>query len=106
MTDLTQLYFAAYGDKIYVYRPQNPQQGIPREPDLVLEPPQSREAIGRNLISRYRGHCINHVVIGNLGNKEILLCSYHDGDVIGYYTQAIDCALRDTLADYRSLVKW
>ena len=89
-----------YGDKIYVYRPQNPQQALPREPDLILEPPQSREAIRKNLIDRYRGHIINHLIIGNLGDKEILLCSCHDGDVIAYYTQVIENAIRNALAGH------
>jgi hypothetical protein len=89
-----------YGDKIYVYRPQNPQQALPREPDLILRPPQSREAIRKNLIDGYRGHIINHLIIGNLGDKEILLCSCLDGDVIAYYTQVIENAIRNVLAGH------
>lgn len=91
--DLLQLYFVAYGDKIYVYRPQNPQQALPREPDLILEPPQSQEAM-RVTPSRYYGHIINHLVLGDLGDKEILVCTCHDGDVVAYYTQAIENALQ------------
>lgn len=87
-----------YGDKIYVYRPQNPQQALPREPDLILEPPQSREAIRKNLIDS--SHIINHLIVGNLGDKEILLCSCHDGDVIAYYTQIIENAIRNALAGH------
>jgi hypothetical protein len=92
-----------YGDKIYVYRPQNPQQALPREPELILEPPQSREAIRKNFTTQYRGHIINHLIIGNLGDKEILLCSCHDGDVIAYYTQTIEYAVQNTLAVHVSI---
>jgi hypothetical protein len=56
-------------------------------------------------MSRYRGHVINHLVVGNLGDKEILLCSHHDGDVIAYYTQTIENALRDTLVGNVSIAK-
>jgi hypothetical protein len=106
--DPLQLYFAAYGDKIYVYRPQNPQQDLPREPNLILEPPQSREAVRSDSalnISRYRGHVINHLVVGNLGDKEILTCTFHDGDVIAYYTQAIENALQRSPASSANAVK-
>jgi hypothetical protein len=75
---------------------------------MILEPPQSQEAIRKNSIlsiSRYRGHVINHLVIGNLGDKEILLCSCHDGDVIAYYTQAIENTLRNALAGHISITK-
>jgi hypothetical protein len=71
---------------------------------MVIQPPQSQEAKRKNLVTRYRGHIINHLVIGNLGDKEILLCSCHDGDVIAYYTQVIENALRNALPDHVSII--
>jgi hypothetical protein len=34
-------------------------------------------------------HQINHIIVGNLGNMEIVLFAYDDGDVAAYYTHAI-----------------
>jgi hypothetical protein len=34
-------------------------------------------------------HQINHIIVGNLGDLEILLFAYDDGDIAAYYTHAI-----------------
>lgn len=46
-------------------------------------------------------HQVNHMIIGLLGEAEILLMAYDDGDVIGYYTKQIE----DTVGDSYSPVK-
>jgi hypothetical protein len=38
---------------------------------------------------------INHMIIGDLGDEEILLCSHNDGDVVGFYTSDIEKALQN-----------
>ncbi|KAI9822232.1 MAG: hypothetical protein M1832_003055 [Thelocarpon impressellum] len=40
-----------------------------------------------------RPHAINHLVVADLGDEEILLCACDDGDVIAYHTRAISAAL-------------
>ena len=42
-----------------------------------------------SVIDRRFGHQVNHIIVGNLGNLEIVLMAYDDGDVIAYYTHAI-----------------
>lgn len=34
-------------------------------------------------------HQVNHLIVGELGNKEVLLYAFDDGDVVAYYTSAI-----------------
>jgi hypothetical protein len=36
-----------------------------------------------------RPHCINNIMVGNLGTHEILLMCCDDGDVLAYYTRTI-----------------
>ncbi|KAH8890838.1 hypothetical protein GQ53DRAFT_824087 [Thozetella sp. PMI_491] len=92
LTALSQrfnLYFAAYQDKIYVYRPQQPPQILPDE-SLILRP--KRSAVAKRVggcQNRVFGHQVNHLIVGELGDLEVLLFCYDDGDVVAYYTHQI-----------------
>ncbi|KAF5006607.1 hypothetical protein FDECE_7002 [Fusarium decemcellulare] len=94
LTALSQaynLYFVAYQGHIFVYRPRTvPGQALPRRSDLQLKPKASHVAshIGGHLDHR-RPHLINHLITGFLGNDEIVLACYDDGDVVGYYIRGI-----------------
>lgn len=46
-------------------------------------------------------HQVNHLIIGLLGDLEILLMAYDDGDVISYYTKQIE----DTVGDSQTPVQ-
>ncbi len=85
-----QLYFAAYQDRIYVYQPRRAGPQILPGPSLILHPRPSKMAIevGGTLDRRFP-HQINHMIVGNLGDLEIVLFAYDDGDVAAYYTHAI-----------------
>lgn len=43
-------------------------------------------------------------MVGNLGFKEILLLARHDGDVLAYYTDAIEAAVQSHAAGYPTAV--
>ncbi|KAF4975297.1 hypothetical protein FZEAL_7895 [Fusarium zealandicum] len=94
LTALSQsynLYLVAYQGRIFVYRPRTvPGQALPRLPDLQLKPKASAVArsIGGYLDNR-RPHLINHIVTGYLGDKEVVVACYDDGDVVGYYIKDI-----------------
>ncbi|KAL2134501.1 hypothetical protein VTI74DRAFT_11612 [Chaetomium olivicolor] len=93
LTALSQrynLYFAAYQDSIYVYQPQRTGPQILPPPSLVLRPPQSSQAshVVGNIDHRFP-HQMNHIIVGNLGNLEIVLFAYDDGDVAAYYTHSL-----------------
>ncbi|KAM3086693.1 hypothetical protein ACMFMG_000818 [Clarireedia jacksonii] len=91
LTALSQrynMYFTAYMDVVHVTRPRNLKQALPSLPDLILRLPVSKHA-GPGYIDTLRPHCVNHMLIGKLGEKEILLLASDDGDVTAYYTDLI-----------------
>lgn len=66
---------------------------------MVVLPPRSEKARKtRGYIDNFRPHCVNHMVIGKLGDHEILLLACDDGDVIAYYTHL----LMQDYEDYKS----
>lgn len=85
-----QLYFVAYQDKIHVYRAQSAPEILRPQPELVLQPRQSVAARQiRGFVDPAFPHQVNHLITGDLGNFEILLLNYDDGDVIAYYMHKI-----------------
>ncbi|RDA85186.1 hypothetical protein CP532_2373 [Ophiocordyceps camponoti-leonardi (nom. inval.)] len=91
LSQLYNLYMVAYQDRIFVYVPRAvPTQRVPRHPDLRLFPPKSN-------VSRHIGgyldpdhpHIINHMIVGSLGNEELVVTSHDDGDVVAYSTRRI-----------------
>ncbi|KAI0417980.1 hypothetical protein F5X98DRAFT_363475 [Xylaria grammica] len=89
------MYIAAYRRAIHVSRVRScVEQTLPARPDLIFRPPASREALGvGGYIDTSTPHQMNHLIIGDLGNEEIILLACDDGDVLGYYTSRIDKAL-------------
>ncbi len=72
-----------------MYRPQ-PAPEILHGPLLVLSPlPTKAAGITGGYISLHVPHQANHLIIGDLGDDEILLLAYDDGDVFAYYTRHI-----------------
>lgn len=84
-----QLYFVAYTDCIYIYRPRNvPHQRLAKIPDYILKPPTSRQGAPiHGVMDPMNGHQVNHLVVGDFGEDEVLLLAYDDGDVIAYFTR-------------------
>ncbi|KAK3336160.1 hypothetical protein B0T19DRAFT_436959 [Cercophora scortea] len=92
LTALSQrfnLYFAAYQDKIYVYQPRKTPQILP-PPSIIIHPKRTKVArlIGGRIDKAF-GHQMNHIIVGNLGNFEVVFFAYDDGDVGAYYTHDI-----------------
>lgn len=81
----------AYQGRIFIYRLHGgPRNRISNEPDLQLKPPASREArVVLSLMNKSNPHTINHMITGFLGDDEIVLACFDDGDVVAYYTKAI-----------------
>ncbi|KAL7628689.1 hypothetical protein AAE478_000204 [Parahypoxylon ruwenzoriense] len=104
LSQIYNIYMVAYTDKIYVSRPRSCiTNALPAEPDLILKPPASEMSIdvGGYLDDTFP-HQINHLIVGELGNEEILLLAYDDGDVIGYYTRHIENELFRRESDGRN----
>lgn len=94
LTALSQaynLYFAAYGNKIWVYCPVGPMsQGLGGRPALIIN--HTVTHAGSHISSRIdRRHpdYANHMMVGFLGDVEILLLCYDNGDVAAYHTRDI-----------------
>ncbi|KAL8360135.1 hypothetical protein RB598_008450 [Gaeumannomyces tritici] len=88
------LYFVAYKGRIHVYEPQNAPQVIKDGPLLVLKPaPSAIAALCPGHIDQASGHEINNIIVGDLGDLEVIVAAYDDGDVVGYYTHTIAAAI-------------
>lgn len=95
LSQVYNIYMAAYADKIHISRPRScVTNTLPPKPDLILQPNPSSKAliIGGDLDQAFP-HQVNHLIIGDLGEEEIILLAYDDGDVIGYYTRDIETTL-------------
>ncbi|KAL6919312.1 hypothetical protein FSST1_003338 [Fusarium sambucinum] len=89
LSQVYNLYFSAYQGRIFVYRPRAaPSQALSSQPDLQLKPKASsvaREVGGA--LDESRPHTVNNMTIGFLGDEEIVLACYDDGDVVAFYTK-------------------
>lgn len=97
------MYFVAYLDTIHITRPRTLKQILPGVPDMILRLPKSRNA-GSGYVYQSRPHCVNNMIIGNLGNKEILLYCCDDGDVTAYYTDLLAKELQQTVGSTASSI--
>lgn len=88
------LYFVAFRNQIYVYRPRNLNQAIPGKPDLVIRPPPITGLPKRRSIFPDHPHCINSFIVGELGILEIIVFAFDDGDVYAFYTKDIEAAVQ------------
>lgn len=77
------MYFAAYEDKVHIMYPRGIRQTIPSLPDAILDLPISKNAMPGD-IDRYKPHSVNNMIVGLLGNLEILLLACDDGDVMAF----------------------
>ncbi|RDW67690.1 hypothetical protein BP6252_09086 [Coleophoma cylindrospora] len=93
LTALSQqcnLYFAAYQSRIHITAPRNIKQALPGKSDMVIVLPRSPEGCEiLPAIDSDHPHAVNHIVIGKLGDHEVLLMGCDDGDVIAFYTHLI-----------------
>lgn len=92
MSQYRNLLFVAYVDEVYVYTPGFPEQTITIKPKLVIDLPRSRPGL-RGYLDPSRPHAINHLIVGDIGNEEILVVACDDGDVISYTVRSICLAI-------------
>jgi len=102
LTALSQrynLYFAAYRDVVHVTVPRSLKQTLPPRPDLKIVLPRSRKGINvGGYIDNNNPHSVNHMILGNLGNYEVLLMACDDGDVLAYYTHLLENEVNENRA--------
>lgn len=104
LTALSQhynLYFIAYRGYVHVYRPNRTTANLVDGPPLViLDPQDSQTPVGaftEGHVNRRCPHEVNHMIVGNLGEREILLLSRDNGDVAAWYTHDIARLAEDRL---------
>lgn len=87
------LYFVAYMGWCHVYIPNRTAKGVLDLPVAVLDPAKCRTQAAAYTsgldIPGNRPHVLNHMMVGGLGEKEVLLIAREDGDVA-----ACTCPLR------------
>ncbi|EFY90884.1 hypothetical protein MAC_03000 [Metarhizium acridum CQMa 102] len=85
------LYFSAYRGRVFVYVPRSvPKQTIPQHPDVQLVTSPSQAALKiRGYLDPTSPHSINHMIVGSLGQEEVVLTCHDDGDVIAFYTKDV-----------------
>jgi hypothetical protein len=96
LTALSQhfnLYFVATRDSIAVYKPDFPFQKLQRLPALLI-PPALANPHAKGYIDDGVPHAVNHLIVGDLGQEEILLIATDSGNVAAYYTRNIEEAIR------------
>lgn len=101
LSQVYSLYFAAYGNRIWVYRLTGSlDQGLRGRPALVLCPPRSiyAERMGGHLDEAHSDHA-NHLIIGFLGDMELVVTACDNGDVIAYYTSEVARYISAMVAD-------
>lgn len=79
-------------DKIYVYRPSFPEQTISARPELIIELPKSRPDL-RGFLDERIPHAVNHLIVGDMGDEEVVVVACDDGDVISYTVRSISLAI-------------
>jgi hypothetical protein len=94
LTALSQkynLYFAAYGGKIYIYRPANVFRKIRSEPDCIIHLPKDNFSTsgGTGHVDTSKPNHVNHMIVGSLGENEILVTASDNGDVSAFYTSIL-----------------
>lgn len=98
MSQHDNLFFIASGDCIAVYQPEFPYQTLKRHPALLIRPELANpHALGylSHPGRRAEGHCINHLIVKDLGSQEILLLATDSGNVEAYYTASVLDAIHE-----------
>jgi hypothetical protein len=91
------IYFVAANDKILIHQPEYPDQKFSSTPKLTLRLPISSPNL-RPGIDYDNPHSITRILVGFLGDDEVLLATCDDGDVLGYRVEELQRCL-DALED-------
>ena len=72
---------------------------MPKKPALIIAIPESRPGLTGYIAPEFP-HAINHLIVGDIGNEEVLVACCDDGDVVGYTVRSIE-RLLETSPDLR-----
>ena len=88
------LYFVGCAHQIFVYQPSGYAHSIGSKPALILTPTM-KNSDAPGYISVHFPHAMNSLVVGDLGQEEILLLATDSGNVAAYRTEHIHAAIQD-----------
>lgn len=80
------LYIVASGPFLLLFQPNSPDHEAQGETQCRFELPATNPHLS-GYISVGDPHFVNNILVGDLGEEEILLCACDDGDVIVYWTR-------------------
>jgi hypothetical protein len=95
LTALSQhydLYFVAYQGFVHVYRLGRGVRVALGEPEAILDPDKSKTEMSKYVAGGINPRCpheMNHMVVGELGDQEVLVVGRDNGDVEAWYTATI-----------------
>lgn len=69
---------------------------MPKKPALIIAIPESRPGLTGYIAPEFP-HAINHLIVGDIGNEEVLVVCCDDGDVVGYTVGSIERLLETSL---------
>ncbi|KAI3397580.1 hypothetical protein diail_10552 [Diaporthe ilicicola] len=102
LTALSQhynLYFVAYRGFVHVYSVGRGIKVALGDPLAILDPKQSKTAMSEYVIGHLNPRCpheMNHMIVSELGDQEVLVVSRDNGDVVAWYTATIAEHIRRT----------
>ena len=79
---------------IYVYTPSFPEQTIPTKPELIITLKSSGLGL-TGFLDPSRPHAVNHLIVGDLGDEEVVVVACDDGDVLSYTVRSISLAIKE-----------
>ncbi|KAJ5622955.1 hypothetical protein N7490_011560 [Penicillium lividum] len=82
------LLFVAYVSEIYVFIPAGHLQLLRHQPEMIISPVM-KDPYAEGLLDTENPHAINHLLVDELGQDEILLLATDSGNVCAYYVEAI-----------------
>lgn len=95
LTALSQhynLYFVAYMGFVHVYRLGRGIRVALGEPEAILNPDDSKTEMSKYVAGDINPSCsheMNHMIVGDLGDQEVLVACRDNGDVEAWYTATI-----------------
>ena len=98
------LFFIASIDKILVFEPHFPTQELGSSNLKIKLPVSSPGLPGHHSIDH--PHAINQILVGELGDFEIVVAACDDGDVVAYYVKDIQYAIDAGASKIRRDGQW
>lgn len=94
---------------IYVYTPSFPEQTITTKPELIIRLSRSRPGL-TGYLDPSRPHAVNHLIVGEIGDEEVVVVACDDGDVVSYTVRSIALAIEEKaklgFGPSRTLAAW